>query len=195
MVATAARATFEDVNGGNGGQGNTPTAYVTLNAGGDVSVTETGTPPGPGARVAAQLIGGNGGGTAAEYANGGSGQDAGAPSKTAASITVTNANVTTKGDRLPGLQVIALGGTGGDGGVGGTSSEDSGGGSGGFAGNSAITVTATTGAVTISTAGSNSPAVDDLNQGGTGGAGGDSSSISKQDLAMAAPAAARVRYR
>ena len=169
---------YEKQNGGNGGEGNTPTASVTLSPGGNVSVNETGTPPGPGAGVSAQIFGGNGGATGGEYSNGGAGGDAGAPGQTAASITVTNANVTTKGDELPGLLVSATGGNGGSGGLD-ISSEDSGGGGGGFAGNSAIAVTASTGPVTISTAGDSSPAIEEVLQGGTGGAGGDFQTLLK----------------
>ncbi|MEP9380140.1 hypothetical protein ABLE91_25750 [Aquabacter sp. CN5-332] len=168
-------------NGGDGGFGFA--AAVTLTAGGNVSVVENGTPPtaafspSPSAGVAAAIVGGNGGqGASGESVSGGNGGYV-----SAAQITVTDANVTTSGNLLPGLLVHELGGAGGLGGDPNcslTCQSYQNGGNGGAAGpgngNNAATIQVTTATlpVTISTAGTSSPAIVALVQGGAGGAGG-----------------------
>jgi uncharacterized protein YhjY with autotransporter beta-barrel domain len=169
--------------GNGGGGGFASSAAVTLTAGGNVNVVENGTAPpsaflSPSAGVSAAIIGGSGGqGQSGESVSGGNGGYV-----SAAKITVTDANVTTSGDLLPGLLVYEQGGAGGMGGdpnctLSCESYQNGGGGGAAGPGHDnftagAIQVTAATLPVTIWTTGANSPAVAALVQGGTGGSGG-----------------------
>jgi hypothetical protein len=177
-------------NGGDGGynpSGAVHTASVSLAAGGDVKVTSTGSPAGyafttgqnsgfNGAGVASILIGGNGGDLQEEEAHAGNAGWAGTrPGVLSGQITVVDAGVTTSGDNLPALLVLGQGGNGGTGLPQAFTSpnyREASGGEGGFAGDSRVQVTASTKAVTISTAGTNSAGVVNWLQGGVGGNGG-----------------------
>jgi uncharacterized protein YhjY with autotransporter beta-barrel domain len=139
---------------------------------------------------AAVAIGGSGGNGAADYINGGDGGSAG---ESQLAVNVTDANVTvTNNTSMGGVPGILLYGKGGDGGLGGYKNDgsqandncsaicpgitgviDSGGGAGGSAGNGDVNVTANKQNVVISTSGSgsSSPALADLQEGGSGGAG------------------------
>ena len=165
--------------GGGGTGGGAGSASVTLTAGGDVSVGVSGAPPSSSAYsagVLAAVIGGSGGtGAGAEYYSGGFG----AGISGAAQISVTDANVTTTGDLLPGLSAIMQAGNGGNGGCQDSDCSESesygsenGGYGGQVVGDGAITVTAATQPVTISTTGADSAAVQMLLMGGEAGNGG-----------------------
>src|SRR5690606_29002601 len=102
--------------GGDGGKGYAEdmSARVELNPGGSIKVTQHGTPPNAGAGVAARLIGGRGGDAIAGHdgVSGGNGGHAGAidPSQPpTVQITNNGVSVTTSGDRLPALSVLAQG--------------------------------------------------------------------------------------
>lgn len=168
-------------DGSGGGGGGAGSATVTLEAGGDVSVAVSGTPPTGSANsagVLAAVIGGNGGsGTGDDGYDGGFGSGIAG----SAQILVTDANVTTTGDALPGLLALMQAGNGGDGGCQydtgdcdfrNTSAEENGGYGGQAVGNNVITVTASTLPVTISTSGDQSAAIQALALGGAGGNGG-----------------------
>ena len=168
----------EDGGGGHGGD--VTSAAVTLTQGGNVSVvTAGGAPSGTavgtfnGAGVAAVVIGGNGGGGQDSKTNVRGGA-AGTSGATAAQITITDASVTTQGDRLPALLAFAQAGTGGTAIGAGTAYT---GGDGGNTGNSTISVTAMNNALTFSTLGSNASAIVNLLQAGAGGAGADLNSV------------------
>jgi uncharacterized protein YhjY with autotransporter beta-barrel domain len=180
-----------EANGGAAGfnpSGAVHSASVNLTAGGDVTVSATGWSAGyafptgkntglNGAGVAAVLIGGRGGDLYAEGASAGSGGWAGtAPGVVSGQINVQDANVAMiGGDSLPGLLVLGQAGAGGNGlpqQQVDPNNRDTAGGDGGFAGDSQIQVSALTKAVTISTTGTNSPAIVNMLQGGAGGAGG-----------------------
>jgi uncharacterized protein YhjY with autotransporter beta-barrel domain len=168
-------------NGGNAGfgGGNPQTASVTITQGANVGVIESNAPTQTsagifyGAGVAAQLSGGNGGMVSATSTTGGAGGWAGtAGGVTVATISVTDANITTAGDKLPALLVLAQGGNGGSGDPSSDSHHDVAGGAGGLTGNGVIAVTASAGPLNISTMGTTtSPAVVNLLQGGIGGTG------------------------
>jgi uncharacterized protein YhjY with autotransporter beta-barrel domain len=172
-------------NGGAGGR--VLSAAVTLTAGGDVRLATYSTAPtssdliSPSAGVSAAVVGGNGGqGANEESVNAGEGGHVGS-----AQITVTDANVEVSGDTLPGLLAFAQGGTGGVGGDPNCSlscQSFTNGGNGNDAGEdednaASIQVTGATLPVTISTAGTDSPAVAALVQGGAGGAGGNANAL------------------
>jgi uncharacterized protein YhjY with autotransporter beta-barrel domain len=163
--------------------GDALSAAVTLTAGGDVTLEAYSTAPtssnfdSPSAGVSAAIVGGDGGtgyGSESSY-DAGEGGDVGK-----AEILVTDANVATSGDNLPGLLAFAQGGDGGDS-VCGSRCDDYNGGAGGRGGDAGlaqdyaayIDVSADTQPVTISTAGAGSAAVAALAQGGAGGAGGE----------------------
>lgn len=153
---------------------------VTLTSGGDVTVTTTGTPPKAGigsgllatimgAGVAAEAIGGTGGnGEAENYGAGGGGYVANGPA-----ITITDANVTASGTGLAGLLSLSQGGAGGLGATENNGNDShsaySNGGPGGMALGTNVSVTAQNQTVTISTNGSNSPAIAAFALGGVGG--------------------------
>lgn len=164
--------------GGNGSSGDDAAdggtagpASVTLNLGGNVTVTEngappSGAPPSPDAGVSAAVIGGVGGYAGyGDYIDGGSGGAA----MGSAQVSVTDADVTTAGTQLPGILVVGEGGLGGNGNLDGW---QAGGGGGDAAGAASVSVTAITQSVAISTAGTKSPAVAAILQGGAGGQGG-----------------------
>jgi hypothetical protein len=174
-------------DGGNGGYGPTPSATVALTSGGNVTVTQTGTPAVAaigkfyGAGVATQLAGGDGGSVQGLNSNGpylwgGNGGWVGTSGLTTAQISVTDASVTTSGEYLPALLLFSQAGAGGCGGglnCSGNGNPDTNGGAGGLTGNGLIKVNAVTLPVTLSTASANSPAIVALLQGGSGGVGGD----------------------
>jgi hypothetical protein len=163
--------------------GNALSAAVTLTAGGDVTLEAYSTAPtssnfdSPSAGVSAAIVGGNGGagsGSESSYDAGDGGQVG------KAEILVTDANVATSGDNLPGLLAYARGGDGGDS-ICSDDCDSADGGAGGAGGDAGlgqdyaayIDVSAETQPVTISTAGAGSAAVAALAQGGAGGAGGE----------------------
>ncbi|MFI0849731.1 beta strand repeat-containing protein, partial [Mesorhizobium sp. IMUNJ 23232] len=165
--------------GGGGTGGGAGSASVTLTAGGDVAVAVSGAPPSSSAYsagVLAAVIGGSGGtGAGADGYSGGFG----AGISGAAQISVTDANVTTTGDLLPGLSAIMQAGNGGNGGCQDSDCSESesygsenGGYGGQVVGEGLITVTAATQPVTISTTGADSAAVQMLLMGGEAGNGG-----------------------
>jgi hypothetical protein len=165
-------------SGGNGGAGGS--AAVTLNLGGNVSVVENGTPPtatppAPSAGVTAAVVGGSGG--EAAYGDNNDGGTGGAAQGNA-QVSVTDANVTTTGDQLPGILAYVSAGAGGAGGPpasnggGGSDGWQNGGNGGDVNGSALVSVATATMPVTIATAGTNSPAVAAELQGGAGGLGG-----------------------
>ena len=180
----------EDGLGNGGAGGSADSALITLETGGSVSVTQHGTPPAtianggkvilPGAGVAAVLLGGNGGNGMADEDGtlGGNGGDAGSIGSSAQSSTAsvqinnTDTSVTTSGDQLAALRMVARGGAGG-----GQFNQDSyserNGGSGGKAGDGYLSITASTATVSLSTDGSHASGIQTLQLGGTGGAGAD----------------------
>lgn len=165
---------------GNGGAGgNAGSAVVTLQTGGAVTVNQSGTPPVAGAGVAAILLGGNGGNGLADEDDvlGGNAGNAGAinagapPSQASVQINNTDTSVITTGDKLPALRLWAQGGAGaGQFNTG--SYHDRHGGSGGIAGDASLSVQASSVAISLSTTGDNSAAIQTLQQGGAGGTGG-----------------------
>ena len=165
-------------NGGNAGQGPI-SALVTLNAGGNVRVAQTGTPPGKGAGVAVIVNGGKGGDAPANQDDviGGNGGNAGQiqsgrpVSSASAQFTDTDASVNVSGDNVSAVFVTTQGGAGG-GKFSTNSFHDLNGGSGGVAGDGSILVSAMTTAITFSTDGSSAPGVVALLQGGAGAEGG-----------------------
>jgi hypothetical protein len=170
-----------DGNGGNAGQGAAQlmSASMTLNAGGNVKVTQTGAPPGAGAGAAVIIKGGKGGDAPSNHDDviGGNGGDAGQiqsgkpVSSASAQFTDTDASVTTSGDKVSAIVVTTTGGNGG-GNFSTGSYHDLNGGRGGIAGDGSILVSALTTAITFSTDGSTAPGVVALLQGGAGAAGG-----------------------
>jgi hypothetical protein len=169
----------EDGNGGAGGFTDTPmSASVALTSGGNVTLTQSGTPPSAGAGVAAIITGGNGGNAMSDNDGvlGGAGGAAGAivpgaaASAAAVKITVNDASVITSGDKLPALLISAQGGAGGgqfyDG-----SYSDRNGGNGGQAGDGSVLVTTSRTGIALSTNGQNAAGVQTLQQGGAGGDG------------------------
>lgn len=170
-----------DGNGGNAGQGAAQlmSASMTLNAGGNVKVTQTGAPPGAGAGTAVIIKGGKGGDAPSDHDDviGGNGGDAGQiqsgkpVSSASAQFTDTDASVTTSGDKVSAIVVTTTGGNGG-GDFSTGSYHDLNGGRGGIAGDGSILVSALTTAITFSTDGSTAPGVVALLQGGAGAAGG-----------------------
>ncbi|MFC4275659.1 autotransporter outer membrane beta-barrel domain-containing protein [Achromobacter aloeverae] len=165
-------------NGGNAGTGDARdlSAIVTLLGGGNVTVNQTGTPPAAGAGVAAIAIGGKGGNGLADEdgTSGGNGGNAGTigASSAALQINVTDASVSTNGDQLPALRILAQGGAGA-----GTynqgSYHDRNGGQGGSAGDAAVTMSTSGVAIALSTKGDTSAGIQTSQTGGAGGAGGD----------------------
>jgi len=164
-------------NGGSAGIGDARdlSARVTLQAGGDVTVTQTGTPPAAGAGVAAIVVGGKGGDGLADEDKviGGNGGNAGTigASQAALQITDTDASVSTTGDQLSALRLQAVGGAGGEN-FPQTSYYDRNGGNGGQAGDAKLAVASVNEAVALSTDGTNAHGIQTLQQGGAGGAGG-----------------------
>ena len=173
-------------DGGNGGNGGTAgSASVTLEAGGDVSVTVSGTPPtgsAYSAGVLAAVFGGNGGvaGNGRGF-NGGFGAGIAGPSQ----IQITDATVLTSGDSLPGVLGVMQAGNGASAGcqlgidctTGGSKGEQNGGYGGQVTGAGQVNVTAFTEPVTISTTGADSAAVQLMQIGGVGGNGGSDQTI------------------
>ncbi|WP_124668506.1 autotransporter outer membrane beta-barrel domain-containing protein [Burkholderia sp. Bp8986] len=174
-------------------------ASVTLNSGGDVTVIQTGTPPGQGiawnffasapnneisstnetvpaflakvtgAGVAAVAIGGNGGNSEEENYSAGGGGYV----LGSPTIGVTDATVKTTGNNLPALLAWSQGGNGG---LGATENDGnqsgsaySNGGPGGIVAGSTVNVTAGARNVLISTSGDSSPAISAFALGGNGG--------------------------
>jgi hypothetical protein len=171
-----------DDNSQTGGEGGSASsASVTLTQGGEVTVRETGSSPAgglgsglaanvTGAGVAAETIGGNGGNGEADHVSAGNGGNAAQGGTT---VDLTDANVTTSGDSLPGLLALGQGGAGGLGATNNDGSDagsrESNGGIGGSAFTATADVTAQTQSVQITTTGASSPAIVALLQGGAGG--------------------------
>ncbi len=170
-----------DGNGGNAGQGAAQlmSASITLNAGGNIQVNQTGPAPGTGAGAAVIIQGGNGGDAPSNNDDviGGNGGDAGQiqsgkpVSSASAQFTDTDASVTTTGDKVAAIAVTTTGGNGG-GNFSTGSYHDLNGGRGGVAGDGSVLVSASTTAITFSTDGSDAPGVVALLQGGAGADGG-----------------------
>jgi hypothetical protein len=179
-TGTGTKGDLGSTSGGYGG--NAQSASVTLTQDGNVAVTETGSSPAgglgaglaaniTGAGVVAEAIGGNGGNGEEQGDPAGNGGNAASAGVT---IDVTDANVVTSGNGLPGLLAIGQGGAGGLGATenngDNSNSAYSNGGYGGSALDAAtVDVTALTQRVQISTAGAYSPAIVALMQGGAGG--------------------------
>ncbi|MFL9989304.1 hypothetical protein [Paraburkholderia sediminicola] len=203
---TGSKGSDGSKRGGRGGF--VSNASVTLNSGGNVTVTETGTPPGQGiasaffasapnneispnnetvpvflanvmgAGVAAVAIAGNGGNGEEENYPAGGGGYVIA----APTISVTDADVTTQGGGQPGLLAWSQGGNGG---LGATENDGnqsnsaySNGGAGGGVIGAAVNVIAKTQNVLISTNGGNSPAIAAF---ALGGFGGDTNPVKNND--------------
>jgi hypothetical protein len=164
-------------NGGSAGIGLAQdlSARVTLLSGGDVTVSQVGTPPAAGAGVAALVIGGNGGNGLADEDDtaGGNGGNAGSTneSEAALQISATDASVLTSGSQLSAIRILAQAGNGA-GTFNSGSYHDRNGGLGGNAGNASISVSTMNSLLKLSTAGDHSSAIETLQQGGSGGAGG-----------------------
>ncbi|MGV2865357.1 autotransporter outer membrane beta-barrel domain-containing protein [Achromobacter sp. AGC39] len=164
-------------NGGAAGIGAASdlSAKVTLLSGGNVSVTQGGTPPAPGAGVAAIILAGNGGNGLADEDDtlGGNGGNAGSinGSQVPLQINVTDASVSTTGSQLPALLVSARGGAGG-GNFNSGSYHDRNGGLGGQAGDAGVWVTTAGTAIALSTTGDHASGIQTSQVGGAGGAGG-----------------------
>jgi hypothetical protein len=150
-------------------------ARVTLLSGGNVTVTQAGTPPAPGAGVAAIVLAGNGGNGMADEDDtlGGNGGNAGTinGSQVPLQINVTDASVSTTGSQLPALLVSARGGAGG-GNFNSGSYHDRNGGLGGQAGDAGVWVTTAAAPITLSTTGDHASGIQTSQLGGAGGAGG-----------------------
>lgn len=151
------------------------TARVTLLSGGNITVTQGGTPPAPGAGVAAIILAGNGGNGLADEDDtlGGNGGNAGSinGSQVPLQINVTDASVSTAGSQLPALLVSARGGAGG-GTFNSGSYHDRNGGLGGQAGDAGVWVTTDNVPITLSTTGDHASGIQTSQVGGAGGAGG-----------------------
>ncbi|WP_315132700.1 autotransporter outer membrane beta-barrel domain-containing protein [Achromobacter marplatensis] len=165
-------------NGGAAGIGAASdlSAKVTLLSGGNVTVTQSGTPPAPGAGVAAIIVAGNGGNGLADEDDtlGGNGGNAGSinGSQVPLQINATDASVSTAGSQLPALLVSARGGAGG-GNFNSGSYHDRNGGLGGQAGDAGVWVTTASAPITLSTIGDHASGIQTSQVGGAGGAGGD----------------------
>ncbi|MGV2905658.1 beta strand repeat-containing protein, partial [Achromobacter sp. AGC25] len=150
-------------------------ARVTLLSGGNVTVNQAGTPPAPGAGVAAIVLAGNGGNGMADEDDtlGGNGGNAGTinGSQVPLQINVTDASVSTTGSQLPALLVSARGGAGG-GNFNSGSYHDRNGGLGGQAGDAGVWVTTATAPISLSTTGDHASGIQTSQLGGAGGAGG-----------------------
>ncbi|WP_429225763.1 hypothetical protein [Inquilinus ginsengisoli] len=150
-------------------------ATVTLTQGGDVTLQLNGTPPsalGVSGGVLATAVGGLGGGNSSNGQNAG---DGGAVA--GASVSATDASVSTIGVNLPGIVAFAQGGNGGQGGsldsLGVSLHAGQGGGGGAVNGSAAVTLTGSSpSGPTGATTGNNSPGVYALSLGGQGGDGG-----------------------
>ncbi|HTJ62973.1 MAG TPA: hypothetical protein VL899_04110 [Alphaproteobacteria bacterium] len=195
-LALTVGANGDDNSDGNGaGGGAAGSAFVTLTQGSDIAVGVNGAPPaanGYSAGALAVVVGGNGGAGSGDTGyGGGNGAGLDATNQTA-QISVTDANVTTTGNALPGLMVVMQAGAGGNGGCQtgcdfGNTSHDENGGYGGQVGGAGglITVTGSTVPVSISTNGNQSAGIQAQLLGGIGGNGGADNALANEETSGA----------